>query len=106
MLVKVDYKPSLVHRGHERGHDMGPWTLFSHLIHCCGKNMEIICFQMQRVCGMNRKLYQRCYFFVYKNREKLTLTPKNAPIFPGRDAMVVVGARGHLRLVMMSVPPY
>ena len=37
MLVKVDYKPSLVHRGHERGHAMGPWTLFSHLIHCCGK---------------------------------------------------------------------
>ena len=37
MLVKVDYKPSLVHRGHERGHDMGPWTLSSHLIHCCGK---------------------------------------------------------------------
>ena len=29
--------------------------------------MEIICFQMQRVCGMNRKLYQR-YRRAFKKR--------------------------------------
>ena len=80
---------------------MGPWTLFSHLIHCCGKNMEIICFQMQRVCGMNRKLYQR-YRRAFKKRVQDLLLVLCAFSNPIMRFSLLLSARAD---IMQTGPP-